>query len=94
MRLAFIFLSLNKLLFGLAKHVGTVDNANLFYPLFQTALFLIATIDNAMILKLWQEFAFPAELTDFDMGFCIVAEEEVLVISICHYPVLELHILE
>ena len=47
-----------------------------------------------MILKLGQEFSFPANLTEFDMGFGIVTEEEVFIISICCYPVLQLHVLE
>ena len=91
---AFIFLSLNELLLSLAGHVSAIGYANSLYRLFQTALLLIASIDDTMILKLGQEFTFPAKLTDFDMGFSVVAEEEVLIISICLYPVLQLHVLE
>jgi len=92
--LAFIFLRLNELLPGLASHVGAIVCANIVYHHPQTALLLIATIDDAVVLELRQEAALPAELTDLDVGFGIVAEEEVLVICICLHPGLQLRVLE
>ena len=81
-----ILLCFYKLLLALSGHVGREGCAQVRKDTSRPAVLHVATIDNAIGLELAQKVALPTDFTDFNMSFCVVSEEQILVLCVRFDP--------
>jgi len=81
-----ILLCFYKLLLALSGHVGREGCAQVRKDASRSAVLHVATIDDAIGLELAQKVTLPTDFTDFNVSFCVVSEEQILILSIRFDP--------